>query len=160
MGLVGYYRRLFKEFASLGKPLSLFTSKREKFLWGEAQESAFLTYHITLMGDTLVLASPEASKENLIDSEDSGYGPGAVLLQCLKGQEQVVTYFNETIIPCQHNYCVVRRELLVVWLVVAQFKPFLYGQQFKLRTGHASLRWLLQKVEASDQVARWLETLD
>ena len=33
----------------------------------------------------------------------------------------------------------------------------MYGQVFRLRTDHASLRWLSQRKEPSHQVARWLE---
>ena len=39
------------------------------------------------------------------------------------------------------------------------FRPYLYGQVFRLRTGHASLQWLSRKREPSHQVARWLELL-
>jgi hypothetical protein len=42
---------------------------------------------------------------------------------------------------------------------VKHFRPYLYGRQFKLRTDHASLRWLCRRKEPSDQVARWLEAL-
>ena len=42
---------------------------------------------------------------------------------------------------------------------VKHFRPCLYGQKFRLRTDHASLRWLCRRREPSNQVARWLEIL-
>ena len=39
------------------------------------------------------------------------------------------------------------------------FRPYLYGQEFRLRTDHASLLWLYKRTEPSHQVARWLESL-
>ena len=52
-----------------------------------------------------------------------------------------------------------RRELLAVVKGVKHFRPYLYDQKFTLRTDRASLLWLCQRREPSDQVARWLETL-
>lgn len=43
LGITGYYRRLFKDFATLAKPLNQFMSKGEEFARGEVQESIFLT---------------------------------------------------------------------------------------------------------------------
>lgn len=42
---------------------------------------------------------------------------------------------------------------------VRHFRPYLYGRPFKLRSDHASLRWLCLRKEPSDQVARWLGLL-
>ena len=42
---------------------------------------------------------------------------------------------------------------------VKHFRPYLYGRKFRLRTDHASLRWLCRRREPSNQVARWLEIL-
>ena len=51
------------------------------------------------------------------------------------------------------------KELLAVVKAIKHFRPYLYGQTFKLRTDHASLRWLCRRREPSAQVARWLEIL-
>ena len=39
------------------------------------------------------------------------------------------------------------------------FRPYLYGQEFRLGTDHASLLWLYKRTEPSHQVARWLKSL-
>ena len=52
-----------------------------------------------------------------------------------------------------------RRELLAVVKAVKHFRPYLYGQKFRLRTDHASLMWLCRRHEPSNQIARWLELL-
>ena len=41
-----------------------------------------------------------------------------------------------------------------------KFQHYLVGKKFKLRTDHASLRWLRSFKEPEGQVARWLEVLD
>ena len=71
----------------------------------------------------------------------------------------MIAYYSKTLSPAEKNYCVTRRELLAVVKAVKYFRPYLYGRAFRLRTDHASLRWLCRRKEPSNQVARWLEIL-
>ena len=59
----------------------------------------------------------------------------------------------------ERNYCVTRRELLAALESIKHFHKYLYGQQFKLRTDHAALKWLLQFKNPEGQLARWIERL-
>ena len=82
----------------------------------------------------------------------------AVLSQVQNEKETVIAYYSKTPSAAEQNYCVTRKELLAVVKAIKHFRPYLYGQTFKLRTDHASLRWLCRR-EPSAQVARWLEIL-
>ena len=62
-----------------------------------------------------------------------------------------MAYFSRTLNRVEGNYCVTRRELLPVVLVVRHFKPYLHGKRLLVLTDHASPAW--------SQVARWLEAL-
>ena len=73
--------------------------------------------------------------------------------------ERVIVYYSKTLSPPKRNCCVTRRELLATVKAVKHFRPYLYGRKFRLRTDHASLRWLCRRREPSNQVARWLEIL-
>ena len=84
---------------------------------------------------------------------------GAVLFQVQEGKERVIAYYSKTLAPPEWNYCVTRQELLAVVKAMKHFRPYLYVTQFKLRTDHASVRWLCRRHEPSAQVARWLEIL-
>jgi hypothetical protein len=158
MGFIGYYRRFFKDFATLARPLNRLTSKDVPFQWTEEEEKAFQDLR-RLMTEAPVLAYPQPGVEYIVDTDASADGAGAVLSQCLGGEERVVAYYSKTFSTCQRNYCVTRRELLAVIMAVSHFKPYPYGRKFRLRTDHASLIWLSQRSEPSHQVARWLETL-
>ncbi|KRX33182.1 Retrovirus-related Pol polyprotein from transposon [Trichinella murrelli] len=48
--------------------------------------------------------------------------------------------------------------LRLVW-ALREFRPYLYGQRFLVRTDHSCLRWLRNFKEPEGQVARWLESL-
>ena len=80
-------------------------------------------------------------------------GYGAVLSQEVDGQERVVAYYSKTFTPPGRNYCVTRCELLAVIKAVKHFRPYLFGQKFRLKTNHASLIWLCKRTEPSCQVA-------
>ena len=158
LGFIGYYRRFFQDFAAESKPLNRLTSNAGGFKWGDQEEQAFQALK-ERVATAPVLAYPKAGVEYILDTDASLDGAGAVLAQLHDGEERVVAYFSKTFSPAQRNYCVTRRELLAVILAVGHFRPYLYGQKFRLRTDHASLLWLYKRSEPSHQVARWLELL-
>ena len=59
----------------------------------------------------------------------------------------------------ERNYRVTRRELLAVVHFIRQYRHYLLGRKFELRTDHGALTWLFKFKEPEGQVARWLETL-
>ena len=52
-----------------------------------------------------------------------------------------------------------RRELLAVVHFIRQYRHYLLGRKFELRTDHGALAWLFKFKEPEGQVARWLEAL-
>ena len=113
----------------------------------------------TMLSHSTSVGLPRPQTTDVLDTDASNEGVGAVLSQVQEGEERVIGYYSKTLTPPERNYCVTRRELLAVVKGVKHFRPYLYGQKFTLRTDHASLLWLCQRKEPSDQVARWLETL-
>ena len=158
LGFVGYYRRFCPEFATIAKPLHRLTAKGATFTWGREEQTAYDKLRQSML-TAPVLAYPQPGQEFILDTDASLHGVGAVLSQVQDGQEKVISYFSKTLSPAEQNYCVTRRELLAVVLGVKHFRPYLYGRTFKLRTDHASLRWLYRLKEPHHQVARWLEIL-
>jgi hypothetical protein len=49
--------------------------------------------------------------------------------------------------------------LLAVVKATNHFHPYLYGNQFVIRTDHAALQWLLSFKNPEGQMARWLQKL-
>ena len=86
-----------------------------------------------------ILGYPEPQGTYILDTDASAYGIGGVLSQVQQGKERVIAYYSKTLSPAERNYCVTRRELLAVVKSMKHFRPYLYGQQFRLRTDHASL---------------------
>ena len=158
LGLAGYYRQYIQDYATIAKPLTVLTGKGVEWKWGMEAENAFQELKRRLI-NAPILSYPDPKLPYILDTDASAVGVGAVLSQVQDEEEKVVAYFSKTLSPAERNYCVTRRELLAVVKATKHFKPYLYGQKFKLRTDHASLRWLCRRKEPSAQVARWLEIL-
>ena len=158
LGLCTYYRRFVPGFANIAKPLHQLSEKNAKFLWTEECNTAFrsLKHHLT---KTPTLCYPDFEKPFILDTYASNVAIGAVLSQVADGVERPIAYFSQTLSKPETRYCVTRRELLAVLKATEHFHPYLYGNQFLIRTDHASLRWLLSFKNPEGQMARWLQKL-
>ena len=95
-----------------------------------------------------------------MDTDASDSGIGAVLSQVQDdGTERVIAYASRTLSKAERRYCVTRRELLAAIVFIRQFRSYLLGNKFTLRTDHGSLRWLWNFKQPEGQLARWLEKL-
>ena len=106
-----------------------------------------------------MLSFPDFSKPLLLDTDASDTGIGAVLSQVVDGKERVISYASRTLSRAERRYCVTRRELLAIVTFVQQFRPYLLGRQFQIRTDHGSLTWLQNFKDPVGQMARWMEKL-
>ena len=158
LGTAGYYRQYLPDFATVAKPLHHLTSKGVNWEWTAEAQAAFDELRQRLIGAP-VLGYPDPGLQYILDTDASDVGVGAVLSQIQEGQERVIAFYSKTLSPAERNYCVTRRELVAVIKAIKHFRPYLYGQKFRLRTDHASLMWLCRRQEPSHQIARWLELL-
>lgn len=106
-----------------------------------------------------VLTPPQFDLEFIVDTDASGDGVGAVLLQRIDGREHTVAYASRVLSRAERRYCATRREMLALVWATRYFRPYLYGKQFLVCTDHNSLHWLHNFKEPEGQVARWLEIL-
>ena len=158
LGLASYYRRFVKGFADIATPLHRLTQKAQPFDWSADCANSFNRLRAALV-EAPVLAFPDPTRSFILDTDASDVGVGAVLSQKGEHGEQVIGYFSRALSRPERNYCVTRRELLALVLGIKNFRTYLYGKKFLLRTDHAALTWLLNFREPEGQLARWLETL-
>ena len=157
LGLVNYHRVFLKDCAKIVGPLYGLTGKNE-FHWEEEHQYAFEQVK-ELMTTAPVLVLPNSVDHFILDTDASGTAIGAELIQLQEGQERVIAYGSLSLSPEQRRYCVTRRELLAVVRFTRQYRHYLLGKSFTVRTDHGSLTWLLNFKEPQGQVARWLEEL-
>ena len=159
LGLAGYYRRFIPHFAALSSPLVEMTKKTVLYHWDDEQEKAFTALKECLCAPP-VLIYPHAERRYILDTDASDYGIGAVLSQVdEEGNEQVIAYGSKLLSDAQRNYCTTKKELLAMVYFVKQYRHYLVGRRFLLRTDHASLLWLLNFKDPEGLLARWLVAL-
>ena len=102
------------------------------------------------------MAYPNDTGTFILDTDASNIAIGAVLSQlqwCEKAGKMVerpIFYASKSITKPQRKYCVTRRELLAVVTFVQQFKHFLLGREFFIRTHHSSLIWIMSFRDPSE----------
>ena len=159
LGLAKYYRRFVQDYARIAKPLHRLTEKNTTFKWTRECEHSFENLRQNLVSAP-VLAFPDCSRPFILDTDASDSGIGAVLSQVQDdGTECVIAYASRTLSKAERRYCVTRRELLAAIVFIRQFRSYLLGNKFTLRTDHGSLRWLWNFKHPEGQLARWLEKL-
>ena len=162
VGMFSYYRRFIPHFSETAKPLIELTAENRPFTWGEAQDKAFQEMKTALV-QAPILAHPRHEGLFVLDTDASDDGIGAVLSQEQDGEERVISYGSRLLSSTERNYCITRRELLAVVHFAEQYKHFLLGRKFLVRTDNAAVRyWTRMHASNYDphgQVARWMVRL-
>lgn len=81
-----------------------------------------------------MLPYPDPASPYLLDTDANAGGLGAVLSQVKGGKKHVLEYYSAKLTKPERNYCVARKELLVVVRSLEHFHPYLYCAKFSVRT--------------------------
>ena len=95
----------------------------------------------------------------ILDTDASHRSIAAELSQIQDGVEKTISFASKVLTPQQRKYCTTRKELLAIVVFTRQFRHYLLGRSFILRTDHNSLIWLMNFKNIQGQLARWLEEL-
>ena len=164
LGLCSYYRRFIIKFSTRASPLNQLLEKERPFIWTPECQRAFDDLKSALTGEE-VMAYPQDDGLYILDTDASNTGIGATLSQLQwceitqKEEERPILYASKTFTKTQKQYCVTRRELLAIVTFVQQFRHYLLGRKFLVRTDHSALCWMMSFKEPQCQMARWLEIL-
>ncbi|KAL4026410.1 hypothetical protein IC575_014840 [Cucumis melo] len=152
LGLTGYCKRFVQSsiVASLTRLLKL-----GAFKWNEEAQLAFDKLKEAMM--TLpVLALPDFNLPFEVETDASGYGVGAVLIQ----NKRPIAFFSHNLALRDRAKPVYERELMAVVLVVQRWRrPYLLGRRFVVKTGQRSLKFLLEQRVIQPQYQKWFAKL-
>ena len=157
LGFANYHRNFIKNFAELSVPLYKLTGKGP-FIWEEDQKQAFHTLKAAFTSIPM-LSLPTPEDLFILDTDASEFAIGAELSQVQNGEERVISFGSFALSPEQKRYCTTRKELLAIIRFTRQYRHYLLGRHFIIRTDHSSLTWLLNFKNPQGQLARWLEEL-
>jgi hypothetical protein len=158
LGLANYYRRFIKDFSRLAAPLSELTKKKVPFEWGGDQEISFNALKSAVQNaPVLQLADP--TKPYVVTCDASDLGIGAVLEQEQDDGPHPVAFASRKLSSAERNYPVHERELLAIVYALREWRSYLHGSRFVIKTDHHPLRYLDTQTNLSKRQMRWMETL-
>ena len=165
LGFAGYYRRFIRNFSAISDALDKLIERNgakpssKLVKWYALTIEAFEKLKSRLCSDP-VLALPLPQCSFILDTDASTNSIGAVLSQSVNGIEKVIHFASNTLSPTERNYCTTRRELLAVIRYLRQFRHYLIGRHFVIRTDHKSLMWLMSwRNPSTAQYWSWIEEL-
>lgn len=162
LGLCGYYRKFIENYAQLAAPLEKLCRKKSKLdiAWNTEGKESFEFFKQALTSAP-ILVFPTHHDPYVLDCDASHDCVGAVLSQIQNGEEKVIAYSSNKLSKTERQYCTTRKELLAVHKFVLQFKHYLFGRKFTVRTDHKSLVWLLKLDNPNtSQFCRWRADLE
>ncbi|XP_059221616.1 uncharacterized protein LOC131996179 [Stomoxys calcitrans] len=155
LGMIGWYRRFIEDFSTCSYPLTELLSKKRSFVWSKQAQDSFDLLK-TKLCSAPVLVNADFSKPFVLQCDASTVGVGAVLAQVDNaGNERPIAFMSQKLNKAQRNYTTTELECLAVVLAVKKFRAYIEGQEFKVVTDHASLKWLMRQTDLSGRLARW-----
>lgn len=153
LGFTGYYRKFVKQYGQIARPLTELLKKNE-FKWND-QATAAVNQLKQVMTTSPVLAIPDFSQEFVVETDASGQGIGAVLLQ----REKSLAFFGKAINGRHLTMSVYEKEMLAIMSVVQKWRHYLLGRHFTIKTDHQSLKYLMDHKISTPAQQMWISKL-
>ncbi|KAG1933522.1 gag-pol fusion protein [Pimephales promelas] len=128
LGLVGWYRRFVPNFSSRAAALTDLIKKNgpNQIQWSEQAQRAFQDIQGALQ-ESPVLHSPRFDQPFVLQTDASGVGLGAVLLQGEVGNYHPVAYISRKLFPREMRYSTIEKECLAVKWALDSLRYYLLG---------------------------------
>ena len=88
-------------------------------------------------------------------ADASNPGLGTMLLQGPTGNDLLVAYANHSLNNAESHYTTSEKELLAIVWATKYFRPYLYGQKFKIVNDHKPLVWIMNVKDPGSRLMRW-----
>jgi hypothetical protein len=120
LGLAGYYRKFVRFFGVIAKPLTELLKKNVLFIWTSIHDKSFKALQSALCNSP-VLQLPDFSKPFSIETDASGTGVGAILLQ----DNHPLAFLSKALGPKSMGLSAYEKEYMAIVLAVQQWRQYL-----------------------------------
>ena len=150
-----FYRRFFKDFSKISKPLCKLLKKDAKFEFNDSCLSAFKEIKSRLV-IAPIMATPDWSTEFEIMCDVSDYAMGVVLGQRTEKIFRAIYYASKTFNRAQENYSTTENEILAMVFVCEKIRPYILGSHVIIHIDHPSIKYLMAKKDVKPRLIRWV----
>jgi transposase InsO family protein len=140
LGLAGYYRRFVRHFGILARPLTELLKKGVPFHWTDLQSRSFEALKDALISAP-VQSLPDFTKPFVIETDASGIGIGAVLMQ----NGHPLAFLSKALGPRSQGLSTYEKEYMAILLAVDQWRAYLQFGEFHIITDQKSLSQLSEQ---------------
>ena len=145
-----YYQEFVKNYGRIAAPLTTLL-KKDAFSWTPEATKAFEKLK-DAMCRAPVLATPDFTKTFIIECDASGNGIGAVLMQ----DGRPIAFESRPIKGKNLLKPIYEKEMLAILHALKQWRPYLLGRHFKVKTDHDSLKYFLEQRLSSEEQQKWV----
>ena len=154
LGLVGYYRKLIKNFAKIAKPLTLLTCQQVKFDWTLTHHDAFLTLKESII-QAPILQYPKPNKLYIVYTKASDYVCRAQLSQEHDGTEFLIAFLSHIFLEIQRKWSTTEQESYGVYYAIIKWNYYLQGADIIVWNDHKPLNKFPNGKNANNKVNGW-----
>ena len=147
IGVVNYYRDMWKRRSDLLAPLSALCSSTVKWHWTDIDQKAFEAIKAAI-SKVILLSYPDFTKPFEIHTDASKAQLGSVISQ----GNIPIAFYSRKLNPAQCRYTTSALELLSIVETLKEFRNILLGHQVIVHTDHLNLTY---KQFNTDRVMRW-----
>ncbi|XP_014912289.1 uncharacterized protein LOC106962397 [Poecilia latipinna] len=156
LGMSGWYHKFIPNFSARAAVLTDMTSPKRpnQLQWSEEAERAFKDIQGALSGPP-TLHCPDFDQPFILQTDASGRGLGAVLLQGPPGGRHPIAFISRKLYPRETRYSTIEKECLAVKWALDSLKYYLLGTRFILEMDHKALKWLERMKDSNSRITRW-----
>jgi hypothetical protein len=162
LGMCGWFRKHINWYAQITAPLAAIQNTEGKWppdLWTPACTSAFEAIKQKIVSAPCLII-PNSQRRFIVTADASGSGWGAMLSQQADdGTEHPCAFASGQFSPAELNYIVGDRELAASVFAMQEWRCYLEGPTFTLRTDHQPLTFFETVSQLSRRKTTWLEFL-
>ena len=154
LGLVRYYRKFFKGFAKITKPLTLLTRQQVKFEWTPVHHTTFPHLKEAKV-QAPILHYPNPDKRYIVYTNASDDACRLQLSQEHDDTEFPIAFLSHTFTETQQKWSTTEQEDYGIYYTITKWNYYLQGADIIVKKDHKSLAWFLNGKNANNMVNRW-----